>query len=120
MERARHRKVNRIYPGRYRIGNQRERCRTCNNFSQAVMRLTRSRLIKLYADEYQRLRLQVEHDLYPQVIQNWETAHPWASDPAVVEVAEQPTVEVPVEPEPASASRLHRVPMEWAEEGVEG
>jgi hypothetical protein len=54
-----------------RIGNRRGRCDTCNNFNQAVMRLTRARLKELHADEYERLRLQVEMDLYPGVIEKW-------------------------------------------------
>lgn len=92
MERARSRTSKKVYPGRYRIGNQRERCRTCNNFSQAVMRLTRSRLMKQFSAEYQRIRITVEHDLYPQVIQDYERAHPWVglADPTS-------TVEVPVD-----------------------
>lgn len=57
--------------GRARIGNRRSRCTTCNNFVQNVMRLTRKRLKELHEDDYARLRLQVERDLYPQVIEDW-------------------------------------------------
>jgi len=54
-----------------RIGNRRNRCDTCNNFAQAVMRLTRKRLKEMHEDEYELLRLQVENDLYPGVIEKW-------------------------------------------------
>lgn len=77
MERA-HRRLwpRRDYGGRFRVGNQRRRCRTCNNFAQNVMRLTRKRLLEKYADEYRQLRLQVELDLYPQVVEEWDREHP--------------------------------------------
>ena len=43
------------------------------------MRLTRKRLKEMHEDEYQLLRLQVERDLYPQVIEDWVTEHPLAA-----------------------------------------
>lgn len=57
--------------GMNRIGNRRGTCDTCNNFNQAVMRLTRARLKAQHEDEYERLRLRVEMDLYPGVIEKW-------------------------------------------------
>lgn len=57
--------------GRARIGNNRNRCTTCNNFAQNVMRLTRKRLKELHSEEYEAIRQRVELDLYPQVIENF-------------------------------------------------
>jgi len=57
--------------GMNRIGNKRGTCDTCNAFAQAVKRLTANRLKDLHPDEYERLRLQVELDLYPGVIEKW-------------------------------------------------
>lgn len=57
--------------GGARIGNRRNRCSTCNNFAQNVMRMTRKRLKEQHEDEYARIRMQVELDLYPQVIEDW-------------------------------------------------
>lgn len=57
--------------GMARIGNRRSRCATCNNFVQNVMRLTRKRLKELHEEEYATIRLRVELDLYPQVIENF-------------------------------------------------
>lgn len=54
-----------------RIGNHRRTCRTCNNFAQNVMRLTRKRLMAEFAEDYDRIQKSVELDLYPQVIQDW-------------------------------------------------
>ena len=75
--------------GKTRIGNRRSTCRTCNNFAQNVMRLTRKRLVEKYAEEYERLRLQVELDLYPQVIEDWsEENMPKRIDPSIVEATQ--------------------------------
>lgn len=57
--------------GKARIGNHRSTCTTCNNFAQNVMRITRERLKKRHLEEYNELRLQVERDLYPQVIDDF-------------------------------------------------
>ncbi|QGZ16796.1 hypothetical protein PBI_DEWDROP_152 [Microbacterium phage Dewdrop] len=54
-----------------RIGNRRGTCDTCNNFSQAVRRNVAKRLHAIHAEEAERLRLQVELDLYPGVIEKW-------------------------------------------------
>lgn len=62
--------------GMARIGNQRSRCTTCNNFVQNVMRLTTKRLKSEHEDEYEKIRVQVERDLYPQVMEDWNSAHP--------------------------------------------
>lgn len=35
------------------------------------MRMTRKRLKELHEDEYEKIRLQVELDLYPQVLEDW-------------------------------------------------
>lgn len=57
--------------GGARIGNRRNRCTTCNNFAQNVMRLTRRELKALHEDEYETIRLRVELDLYPQVLEDF-------------------------------------------------
>lgn len=59
--------------GRARIGNNRNSCTTCNNFVQRVMRLTRKRLKELHPEEYEQIRLRVELDLYPQVIEDFDS-----------------------------------------------
>lgn len=64
--------------GGARIGNHRNSCVTCNNFAQNVMRLTRKRLKELHSEEYAVIRLQVERDLYPQVIEDFVAANPKA------------------------------------------
>jgi ribosomal protein L19E len=65
--------------GGARIGNRRARCTTCNNFAQNVMRMTRRRLKELHEEEYAVIRLQVEADLYPQVIEDFISSHPRAA-----------------------------------------
>jgi hypothetical protein len=62
--------------GGARIGNRRNRCDTCNNFAQNVMRLTRKALRERYRDEYEAIRLRVEMDLYPQVLEDHVRVHP--------------------------------------------
>jgi len=57
--------------GGARIGNRRSQCTTCNNFAQNVMRMTRKRLKEAHAEEYEVIRLKVELDLYPQVVELW-------------------------------------------------
>lgn len=64
-----------------RIGNNRNRCTTCNRFVQNVMRMTRKRLKEKHAVEYEEIRLQVELDLYPQVIEDFVTEHPRSALP---------------------------------------
>lgn len=60
--------------GKARIGNHRNKCTTCNNFAQNVMRMTRKRLKERHEEEYISIRVQVELDLYPQVIENFAMA----------------------------------------------
>lgn len=43
----------------------------CNNFAQAVMRTTRTRLKDSHPEEYAQIKAEVEHELYPQAIQNY-------------------------------------------------
>jgi hypothetical protein len=62
--------------GKARIGNRRNRCTTCNNFAQNVMRLTRRKLKEMHEAEYELIRLRVEMDLYPQVMEDWLEGHP--------------------------------------------
>lgn len=57
--------------GKARIGNYRNRCQTCNYFAQNVTRLASKMLRELHGEEYLALRLKVELDLYPQVIEDW-------------------------------------------------
>jgi hypothetical protein len=54
------------------IGSRKRTCRTCNNFSQNVMRLASIRLRELHRAEYDELRCQVTVDLYPQVIEDFK------------------------------------------------
>jgi len=64
--------------GGTRIGNRRNQCTTCNNFAQNVMRMTRTFLKEAHTEEYERIRLRVELDLYPQVLENFILQHPSA------------------------------------------
>lgn len=57
--------------GKARIGNRRSECVTCNRFNQRVIRETRKRLKEKHEDEYARLRMEVERDLYVRVIQEF-------------------------------------------------
>jgi hypothetical protein len=57
--------------GNARIGSRRSLCGTCNRFNQAVSRTARSLLADKHPDEYSRIRLQVECELYPQVIESF-------------------------------------------------
>ena len=57
--------------GMARIGNRRSQCTTCNNFAQNVMRLTRKQLKERHSAEYDEIRLKVEMDLYPQIMESW-------------------------------------------------
>ena len=59
------------HKGGARIGNHRRTCTTCNNFAQNVMRLTRKILLANHRAEYAQIRLRVEADLYPQVIEHF-------------------------------------------------
>lgn len=58
--------------GKARIGNRRSQCATCNNFAQNVMRHTRKRLMELHEDEYQKIRLEVEVELYRDVLADFD------------------------------------------------
>lgn len=57
--------------GGARIGNRRNVCTTCNNFAQNVMRMTRKRILEIHSDEYRAMRIKVERDLYPQVLEDY-------------------------------------------------
>jgi hypothetical protein len=61
-----------------RIGNRRNQCDTCNNFAQNVTRLASKALRELHPEEYRAIRLRVELDLYPQVIEDHVAGHPAA------------------------------------------
>lgn len=58
--------------GRARLGNYRSVCQTCNNFARRVERRTLKELKDKYREEFRRIRIKVEYDLYPQVIEEWE------------------------------------------------
>jgi hypothetical protein len=58
-----------------RIGNMSGYCRECNRFKQQVRRLTARRLAALHPEEYERLRLGIELDLYPLVIEQFDIRH---------------------------------------------
>lgn len=58
-----------------RIGNRRRLCDTCNNFAAAVRRGIAKRLLEQATEEeLAKLRLQVERDLYPGVIERWNVS----------------------------------------------
>lgn len=73
--------------GSCRLGNHRDRCATCNNWNQNVRRITRNRFAAKYPEEFQRIRLEVERDLYPQVMENWVREHPSALRPEEIDEA---------------------------------
>ena len=62
--------------GKARIGHQRNRCATCNNWAQAVLRQTRKRLKEKYPDLHHAIRMEVELDLYPGVLDDFRKAYP--------------------------------------------
>lgn len=62
--------------GGARIGNQRNKCTTCNNFAQNVMRITRGLLKAQHEEEYAQMRLRAEIELYPRVIEEFISQHP--------------------------------------------
>lgn len=62
--------------GNCRIGNRRNGCGTCNAFAQNVLRISRQRLRELHPEEYDAIRLRVEIDLYPQVIERDAQKYP--------------------------------------------
>lgn len=64
--------------GGARIGNRRALCQACNVFNQSVMRVTRARLKDKYPEEYAQLRLVVELELYPQVLERFLQKYPAA------------------------------------------
>jgi hypothetical protein len=57
--------------GGARIGNKRRHCRTCNTWAANVSRLLAKRLKEKFPDEAAALRLQIEADMYPQVIEDY-------------------------------------------------
>lgn len=60
------------HEGGGRIGNRRGRCQTCNYFAQNVTRRASKLLREAHPEEYLKLQLRVELDLYPQVIEEFE------------------------------------------------
>jgi hypothetical protein len=59
--------------GMARIGNRRKYCNTCNRWVQAVRREILNRLVSAHADEAGQLRPIVERDLYPKVIERYDS-----------------------------------------------
>lgn len=57
--------------GPNRIGNRRTYCNTCNAFAQNVTRIAGRKLREMFPEVYSDLRVQVERDLYPQVIEDF-------------------------------------------------
>lgn len=57
--------------GHASIGGDRSRCTTCNTFMANVLRITGKRLRERHEAEYQRLKLEVIVDLYPQIIERY-------------------------------------------------
>lgn len=74
--------------GMARIGNRRNGCKTCNKFAQDVMRLTRKRMLEEYPEEYRRLRVLVEIEQYPDVMEAFMKQYPIARPGYVEEVTE--------------------------------
>ena len=62
--------------GTRRIGNSRDVCPTCNGFAHTARLRALAILAKRYPEEYARIRLEVEADLYPAVIARWSAEHP--------------------------------------------
>jgi hypothetical protein len=62
--------------GLRRIGHNRATCSTCNAFVREVARLTLKEVVREFPDDYTRIRLKVEADLYPSVISRFAAAHP--------------------------------------------
>lgn len=56
----------------------RSTCTTCNNFAQNVRRMTLTRLKEAHPKDYETIRLRVEVDLYPQVLENFIATNPSA------------------------------------------
>ena len=54
------------------IGSRKRFCRTCNNFSQNVIRIAGVRLRERHREEYDDLRCEVTADLYPQIIEDFK------------------------------------------------
>lgn len=50
-----------------RIGNERRKCRMCNNFAQKVLRRSARELQRRYPDEHRAIRLEVELGLYNEM-----------------------------------------------------
>lgn len=61
------------YEGQGRIGNRRRTCATCNNFARNVSRRASAMLKEAHKTEYLKLQLRVELDLYPQVIEEFDS-----------------------------------------------
>lgn len=66
--------------GRARIGNRRHHCQACNNFAQAVRRTAYRQLLANHAEEYKSLRLSIELELYPQVLERFLDKYPMARE----------------------------------------
>jgi hypothetical protein len=62
--------------GGARIGNRRNKCTTCNNFVQNVIRLTGKYFRDRYPEEYRVIRLEAELELYQRVLLAFIQAHP--------------------------------------------
>lgn len=60
------------HAGHDRIGNRRNICRTCNKFWNRVNSRANTLLRKRHRLEFERLRLQVEADLYPVVLDQFK------------------------------------------------
>jgi hypothetical protein len=53
--------------GGCRIGNRRNKCRTCNRFAQHVRRSTWRQLVAVHREEFEQMRLAAERELYPVI-----------------------------------------------------
>lgn len=60
---------------RARIGNRRSQCETCNTFAQNVRRLALKQFMETHNEEYQKIRLRIELDLYPQVLEEFSARY---------------------------------------------
>lgn len=55
-----------------RVGNRRAACSTCNAFAQRVRRQVLARIQRSLPNEYERLKAEVEAELYAQLTEGQE------------------------------------------------
>jgi hypothetical protein len=53
------------------VGNNRRTCVTCNLWAQALRRRTFNELRSRHPDELDEIRLKIEGDMYPRLMDTW-------------------------------------------------